>query len=407
MSFDKSDLDRLMIAKTLLDRAANIHTAEPDDHTLAIELLACHDASELVLATIASRLPGAKLKDQSNLLSYAGLIGGAEYKEVGFPGGSHWDALNRARNALKHGGLLPNQGQFRQVTEETRKHLNRICKDRLGEELDALDLSALIHCDSTKAALREIREAIKAANEPEDYKRCLERMACALHTAFEEHSALPSIAIGKPSADDALMLAGYGIHSREFLTLQQYLPKPPAKWEEEGTAYWDSSKYGHPANWTREAANFCLRVCIEVIVKTQVAPDIPMPLQRDGFYMQRITAIEDGVKVWEANLSFPVIRLSPPDHVPPVVRVLAKGDSIIGRVRMTGGRDQGLRESLHVDQLIKVWFEDGSTRPNGGYVDASKVEVVCVPILCWQELLPDRRLPEFPWELPEGWEYEE
>lgn len=395
-----------MIAKTLLDRAANIHTAEADDHTLAIELLACHDASELVLATVAFRLPGPTLPDKSNLLSYAGRIGEAGYKRSGLPGGSHWKALNDARNSLKHSGNLPNPGQFRQVTKETQRHLNRICKDHLGKELDALDRTGLIHSESTRKAIQEIREAMELASGSEDYRQCLERMACALQTAFEEHTALRSVEVGKPSAEDALMLAGYGIHSHEFLTLQQFLPKSPAVWAE-GAACWDSSKYGHPANWTWETADFCLRVCIEVIVKTQVATDIPAPLERDDFYTQRITAIEDGVTVWEANLFLLGFRLSPPNHVPPVDRALARGDSIVGRVRMTGRRVERLRELLQVDKLIEVSFGVDAALPNGGYIDASKVEIVCTPEVYWQELRPDLYLPEFPWEPPEGWEYEE
>jgi hypothetical protein len=137
----------------------------------------------------------------------------------------------------------------------------------------------------------------KEAFSNDDFKSVLENLAMALYLLFKSNKALRNMIVGTPRAEDALKLAAFGVHANEFLVLQEFLPNVydfvidrPAK------IHWEQGKYGHPANWRQDAAEFCLNTFVSTALRIQDAEWIPGAIDFDLVYEHKITALVDDVE---------------------------------------------------------------------------------------------------------------
>mgnify|MGYP001606231576 CR=1 FL=1 len=367
--------ERLLLAKALLNEIDVVPTVRPDSLTTARYILIAHDAAELVLSTITRHLQ-CTITDRAHLMDYVGAIKQRTGQDI--PHRNFFSDLNRQRVNVKHHGLMPNVEQWGNVAEAAYRNISSVCETYLNIQLAQLDESILVRHEG---AQRLIAEA-KAAYEREEYRVVLEALAHTLFVLFKDNPALRSMTIGKPHAEGAIKLTAFGVNANEFLAMQEFLPSVS---EEKGSVSfrWEQEQHGHPANWTQEPAEFCLKTVIHVAVRIQSATWIPSAIEFLYVYEHRVTALEDDVEIvrggQQAGSSALSALLSPPTELT-VVRRLSKGESIIGMVHRNkqdsllsalGGQQESGPETLSVSTYgpERIW----------GDVEASKVRVTCVP----------------------------
>ena len=363
--------ERLLLAKALLSEIDVVPTVRPDSLTTARYVLIAHDAAELVLAAVARHLQCPITKKDPGFLDYVGAINDIPHRDF-------FSNLNRLRVDVKHHGLMPNIEQWGNVAELAYRSISSVCEKYLEIQLAQLDESILVRHEGMK---RLIAEA-KTAYQRKDYRVVLEGLARALFILFKNNPALRSMTIGKPHAKDAIKLTAFGVNANEFLAMQAFLPSVSED-KNSVSFQWEQEQYGHPANWTQEAAEFCLKTIIHVAVRIQGATWIPSAIDFLYVYEHKVTALEDDVEIVrggkQAGSSALSALLSPRTELT-VVRRLSKGESIIGMVHRNkqdsflsalGGQQESGPETLSIST-----YEPERIR---GDVEASKVRVTCVP----------------------------
>lgn len=372
---EQSVFERLLLAQALLSEIGVVPTVRPDSLTTARYILIAHDAAELVLAAIARHRQCA-IGDRAHLMDYVGAIGQRTGQDI--PYLSFFSDLNRQRVNVKHHGLMPNVEQWGNVAEAAYRNISSVCEKYLNIQLDQLDESILVRHEGAK---RLIAEA-KAAYQGEEYQLVLEKLAHTLFVLFKDNPALRNMTIGKPRAEDAIKLTAFGVNANEFLALQEFLPSVS---EDKGNVSfrWNQEEHGHPANWTLEAAEFCLKTVVHVAVRIQNAAWIPSAIDFLYVYEHKVTALEDNVEIVQPGSmtgGSAFSALLPPSTKPVVARTLSKGESIIGMVHRNkrdgllsalGGRQESGPETLSFSTYgpDRIW----------GDIEASKVCVTCVP----------------------------
>jgi hypothetical protein len=403
----KEVVDRLLMTKSLLSRIRGDPSAEPDRYAVAEQILISQDAAELALGAIADQLGKLPQKGKYYLMDYFDSLREA-HPEKNVEGKEFLRQLNEARIGIKHIGNFPDPKQWARVGERIFERISKWCGEYLGVSLDDLDESALLKSVTVKAYF----DSAKAAMTDHKYEEVLIQIGKALHTVFDENSALFGFDVGIAKPEDAIRLAGFGVHANDYLALQEFLPEIDKGSEGRLRHKWKQGQFGHPGNWRKDAAEFCLSAFLDVALKIQDARWIPGAVRFDTLYKFRITALRDGVEVWTyrekpqrggsglAGLS--KLLEAPPSKEP--YRVLNKGDSLWGRVeavRSDSPQDR-LRAALGGGPLpiavIKITtFKD----PRIAYVAADAVKVTCVPRESWKEYIPD--LPEIEWTPDQGW----
>jgi len=358
-------VDRLLLSKTLLGRIRFLSVARPDRLTLAIHILTAHDAAELALAGIAHHLGKLPTSGQAYLMNYFPEIKMAHTdREV--EGKEFFNQLNRVRNAIKHEGIFPDPQQWSRVGERTYDYVSTWCKQYLDCELDELDESTLISNQEIKQYFNLAQQAYRQ----DKYREVLENLALAAHALFRSNSVLRGLVVGNSRAEDALKLSAFGVHANDYLGLQEFLPQVVERQRGTVEVKWEQEKFGHPGNWRKEAADFCLRTFLHIALCIQDAEWIPGAIDFHVLYDHKVVALEDGVEIWvEEGRSFEQKRKK-------VVRSLQRGDCLRGYVR----RGQGfLVDTLFKEEQESVlWFaniEDSFF----GYIPSNKVRVTCVP----------------------------
>ena len=363
--------ERLLLAKALLSEIDVVPTVRPDSLTTARYVLIAHDAAELVLAAVARQLQCSITKKDPGFMDYVGVINDIPHLDF-------FSNLNRLRVDVKHHGLMPNIEQWGNVAELAYRSISSVCEKYLEIQLAQLDESILVRHEGMK---RLIAEA-KTAYQRKDYRVVLEGLARALFILFKNNPALRSMTIGKPHAKDAIKLTAFGVNANEFLAMQAFLPSVSED-KNSVSFQWEQEQYGHPANWTQEAAEFCLKTIIHVAVRIQGATWIPSAIDFLYVYEHKVTALEDDVEIVrggkQAGSSALSALLSPRTELT-VVRRLSKGESIIGMVHRNkrdnllsalAGQQESGPETLSISTYgpERIW----------GDVEASKVRVTCVP----------------------------
>ncbi len=360
-------VDRLLVAKGLLARIRFLPIARPDRISLARHILTAHDAAELSLAAISRHLGRLPQSPQTYLMEYFPAIQGANPGQA-IPGRDYFSQLNRVRADIKHHGIFPDPQQWYRVGERTWTYVSMWCQDYLGLSLEDLDESALIADPEVKHHYGAATEAFRR----ESYRETLEHLGVATGTLFRSSRALRNLAVGVPRAEDAIKLAAFGVHANDYLALQEFLPQLFLGTDQNLVIKWEQEKYGHPANWTRHAAEFSLRTFVNVALRIQDAEWIPGAVDFAVVYEHKITALVDGVEiVVEQRRGL----LDPPERV--VVRTLRKGDTLRGHV--TRKKEDGLVAGLLGGERKPVLSILNFHERLWGEVEAEKVRVTCVP----------------------------
>jgi hypothetical protein len=105
-------VERLLIAKTLLDGIRFQPSAEPTRATLTTQILTAHDAAELAIAALAHQLGVSPPRDQNYLMSYFDPVKQKMHPEKDVFAKDYFSSLNRVRVDIKHYGLFPEAKQW-------------------------------------------------------------------------------------------------------------------------------------------------------------------------------------------------------------------------------------------------------------------------------------------------------
>ncbi len=365
MALKQEVIDRLLLAKLLLGQIQYTPVAGPDRFTIARYILIAHDAAELAIAGIAHHLDCLPPPSEAYLMKYFPRI--KEKTNESVPGQDFFSDLNDARRNIKHKAIFLDTKQWYRVGENTYNHISELCKKYLKISLDLLDESVLLKNDKARQLF------VEAQKEQEDkhFKQVLEKLALALHIVFKDNLALRKMSVGQSRAEDAIKLAAFGVHTNDFLALQEFLPSIVETTVGEPKIMWKQAPYGHPANWTLDTVEFCLRTFIHVAVRIQDAEWIPGAILWFYIYEHKVTALEDGVKIvqeYRTNLlDFPQRH---------IIKELNKGESIIGSVRKES--NSYLSSVFAVPQKPDV-ITFSNREIIGGEIEMNKVRVTCVP----------------------------
>ena len=366
-SLSQDVIDRLLVAKDMLEKISCSPIVNPDRYTIARHVLTAHDAAELALAGIARHLGKLPQSSKSFLMDYFSPIREIHPDEE-VPGRDYFSQLNQVRIGIKHTGIFPDPKQWFRVGETTRSYVSTWCDKYLSISLDDLDESDMI----SDTRVKNQYDIAKKAFINGDHKGVLENLAIALHLLFESNRGLRNLHVGTPHAEDALKLSAFGVHANEFLTLQEFLPHAYSGTDDQVKINWDEEKFGHPANWRQDAAEFCLKSFVSVALRIQDAEWIPGALEFDLVYEHKITALVDGVEIVQERSKE---LLGPKEKV--VVRTLKKGESLRGNVRK---KDNSLLAAILGQEDKSVLFFMNYEEPIiFGEIEAAKVRVTCVP----------------------------
>jgi hypothetical protein len=370
-SLSQDVIDRLLLAKDLLDKISSLPTADPDRLTIAHHILTAHDAAELALAGIAHHLGKLPESSQSFLMDYFSPIKETHPDEE-VPGKSYFSQLNQVRKGIKHLGIFPNPKQWFRVGERTRSYVSIWCKKYLSILLDDLDESDMISDPDVKKQYDIAKKAIVEG----DHKGCLENLALALHLLFKSNRALRNLKVGTPRAEDALKLSAFGVHANEFLTLQEFLPCAYSGTNGQVKINWWQEKFGHPANWRQDTAEFCLKTFVSVALRIQDAQGIPDALEFDLIYEHKITALVDNVEIVQEK-SIGLLGATNKE----VVHTLKKGESLRGKINKKNDYLDNSLMAIITGQTSKsvLSFIKFEAPIIFGEIEADKICVTCVP----------------------------
>jgi hypothetical protein len=404
MELRRQELERLLVSRFLLERIRVHPDAEPHRATLALQVLAAHDAAELALAAISDARGILPAKRMPALTDYFEPLASLDSTGPGrreVAGRGYFDRLNHVRNGIKHKGTFPDAREWWDLGERVYGYVSEWCAAYLGTRLDDLDDSSLLNDPEVKGRYDAAREAASQEN----YRGALEELAIGLFVLFNRSAALRGLVVGKPSAEDAIKLLGFGVHARDFLRLQEFLPEVSGG----GIVRWKQSEFGHPANWREDSASFCLRSFLDVALKLQDAEWIPGAMPFGLIYEHRITAVKDGVEIWtEVPVSEPgrpvLGRIGGPTQRK-TVKILQAGESLRGRVRCRPGPypyDEAmlsLSRLLSGGEVIEINRGlEGMFGMSPSFANASDVKVTCVPRDSVWVLEHFGNLPEIDWE---------
>lgn len=367
-------IDRLLIAKNLLEGIRFLPVANPDRYAIAKHVLTAHDAAELAIAGIAHHLRCLPKSQKVFLMDYFAPIKEKKHPNDEVSGRGYFSQLNEVRSAIKHKGIFPDPKQWYRVAEKTYDYISNWCLHYLKIEFADLDESYMI----SDPGVKELYYAAKEALAQNNYKGAFEIIACALRTLYDSNQALRNLRVGEPRAEDAIKLSAFGVHANEILVMQEFLPFVYKTRDGQFKFNWDQNKFGHYANWTDESVEFCLKTFVNVALRIQHAEWIPGAISFDLVYEHKVTALVDGVDIVQERL----IRekseglLGPTEKF--VVRTLKKGETIRGQV--TKKNDPLMDLMLGKSQKPVLSFANyAGDELFWGEIEEDKVHITCIP----------------------------
>jgi hypothetical protein len=331
-------LVRLISARHMFENSGPVLNRHSDSRSVAQAVLISHDASELTLSALSEALK-LPLPDR---ISFPDLVGAIDSSlPGGLSGKTYFERLNKVRVAFKHRGELPDSGTWFDAIENTSARLDAACLVVLGISLAECDLAKLILSSDAQRHISAAQKQISLGN----HQEALEEMARALEEA--NHTFPPGLWVipGEADAQSALLFSGYGVEPSSFLTMQNFLPRIGAD-----EIQWTLREFGHPANWTRENARFCLDTAVSLILRLQLAKPQPMPVKFHDVYRDIITVLTDEPTIRQGHfftdITFP---LTP--------NPFSKGDTIRGSATASideHGKLADLKWDLEDAEWVKI-----------------------------------------------------
>jgi len=362
-------VERLLIAKAILAPIRFQPVGEPDRLAVATHILSAHDAAELAIAAFAAHVGRLPAKDKSYLMDYFETLASV-YPDEAVPGQAFFSQLNRVRVNFKHLGIIPDPKQWERVGERTYSYLSDLSIRYLSVSLDSVDESQLL----SNEHVQTLFELSRQESERAEFKSSLECLGKALRELFKSNPALRNLAVGLPRADDAIRLAGFGVHANDFLVLQQFVPMVSESSKGELEVSWNQSEYGHPGNWRAGNVEFCQRAFLDLAIKIQGAKWIPGAVHFVALYEHKCTAVRDGVKIWTTSGGTGPLYT---DSVQRDIKILNKGEFVRGRAGFVGRTVADLLGRNKVPGTIRIISEQLDA-PFGDVL-STDVAVTCVP----------------------------
>ena len=291
-------------------------------------------------------------------------------------GRNYFSQLNDVRIGIKHKGLFPDPKQWYRVSEKTYDYISSWCQRYLNIVFTDLDESFMI----SDTRVKDQYDIAKKALVQKDYKGALEMLACALHLLYASNKALRNLSVGAPRAEDAIKLSAFGVHANEFLVMQEFLPHVYKTSDDQFVFKWDQEKFGHFANWRKDAVEFCLKTFVNVALRIQNADWIPGAIHFDTVYEYRFTALVDDVEIFqetERRIGENYMGLLSPTEKK-VVRKLKKGESIRGKITkkedplmksLLGNKEKSVISIAYYENDEILW----------GNIEEDKVQITCIP----------------------------
>lgn len=368
-------IQQLLFSKSLLSEILFLPEAEASSFSIAKKILIAHDAVELGIAAIADQIGALPTQGKRFLMDYFDPIKSKKHKKREVGGKEYCRQLNLVRGDLKHGMILPNPNQWVNVGDKIYSYLSDWCREYLKISLDDLDNSILIK----NLKVKEFYDNAKIELSSDNYQQVLELLAKAAYLLFEENSALRSLQVGIAKAEDAIKLAAFGVHANDFLALQEFLPQISKKSDADFSIRWTQKSFGHPGNWRKDSASFCMTSFLDLALKIQNADWIPGPISFLAVYEYKIEAIKDNVEIWSEDWSDvykPGFSLLSPERK--VIKVLKKGESIRGMVYRERKKSLGLLGFSQTNdkepEEISVFSEEFK-----GDINLQDIKITCVP----------------------------
>lgn len=378
-------VQQLLFSKSLLSQILFSPETEISSFSIAKKILIAHDAAEIGIAAIANQIEALLPKEPRYLMHYFDPIKNKKHKNHDVDGKVYCRQLNTARNDLKHVMIFPDPNQWARVGDKIYSYLSGWCQEYLKISLDDLDDSILIN----NSKIKELYDRANKELSYNNYKQVLEILAKASYLLFGENNALRSLQVGIAKAEDAIKLAAFGVHANDFLALQEFLPQVSKKVDEDISIQWTQKKFGHPGNWRRDSASFCMAAFLDMALKIQNAEWIPGPVLFAEIYDYKIEAINDNVEIWVKEWKSGDYLSSPKRKI---VKILKKGESIIGMVYR---ETESALNSLILNQGNDEKPEEINIISYGlhGYVALHDVKITCIPK---QSNLVKQYLPNLP-----------
>jgi hypothetical protein len=309
-------LNRIAIGNQLLS-TANSLTPNADPLSVAQAILLAHDASELILASLAASV-GATFRDKHKtfLMDYVNVI--EEKKQLGMK--FFFNELNEARIAFKHLGIPPNGAHFYDCVSKAHWYLEDACRACLNRSLAEIGLEALIVNDEA----REAYSRSKSLNDKGLFMESLEALGIAFRHALDTTPFALVVTVGAPETEAALHLLGCGVDPSMFMSLQRFLPSV----NDADAISWNTRDRGHPGNWTRENVGYCLGAALKIILQIQHAQFGAHAIPFQYVFEDVLTAKKDGVILNSERARFWGVQR--PSRK--TVGELKRGQQIYGRV---------------------------------------------------------------------------
>jgi len=350
-----SILNRLIAAKNLIESSGPALTRSSPPILLAQKLLAAHDAAELVLSALATASGAAPLGSDGQLIKdptfmqLATAVTVATARVAALEPGPMQKTLQdvtEVRKLFKHRGLIVGVSENAHLFDETVTLLEQVTITLAGTSLLQITKVSAVNDPAVRDCFESAQRSIVAT----DFKESLERTADALVIAL----SWTTITVGKPSPEDALLLAGRGVDPSSFLSMQRILPLLHATYEE---PEWDLRKFGHPFNWTLESAEFCFRTAVDLVIKLQNAPSLPEAVDFYDFYEDMLTVTVEEPEVFQASTHWFCHDIAAEKRV----AAFRRGDVIAGKA--TGRFDRSSLDPTSIsDFQFAEWIAVDSPR---------------------------------------------
>jgi len=203
MNIRSEVIQRILLAKAVLSPYRFAPWSEPDAYVIAMQLLAAHDAADLVFAAIVDHQ--GKGTDKSRGFSMMESLGAINTDANSQKPTAYFRQLSEARDSLKHRSNFPNTKQWANAGRTVYERLSEMSEACLGLSLDDIDESELLTNDEVKNYFTAAQKAAQAG----EYRTALEHLGTALYVLLEANSSLGDIRVGVARAEDAIKLSGF------------------------------------------------------------------------------------------------------------------------------------------------------------------------------------------------------
>lgn len=270
---------RLVFAKWLQLQGESAVSHAYDDMRNAMGILLLHDAAEATLGAIADYL-NVSFSGNKYLPDYYDLISQKDPGKRTVPYRIQMNNLNKIRNDVKHHGIFPSYNSVSHFPATVYALLEELCSTYLEKQIDSINLTSLIKDGLCKNYIIEAESHIENNN----YEQALVSLAYSifhlvesstltsgiLRTLLNEKDDGQEFEFTKPYGTDyTVKLLEHGVEPYIYHRFRNLTPHIGQNKKTKEIQHCWEKQYGHPANWTKKNAQFCLGFAIDTALKFQ------------------------------------------------------------------------------------------------------------------------------------------